>query len=108
MAALTVAVDVAGLTFGTAQTAATIVAIVWNFVLNNAVTYRDQRLSGWAFVAGLLRFEAICAVGAISNIGVATWIYGFDPRWWLAGLAGALMGAAWNYIVSAAFVWHAR
>jgi dolichol-phosphate mannosyltransferase len=108
MAALTVAVDVAGLAFGTAQTAATIVAIVWNFVLNNAVTYRDQRLSGWGFVTGLLRFEVICAVGAVSNVGVATWIYGFDPRWWLAGLAGALMGAAWNYIVSAAFVWHAR
>jgi dolichol-phosphate mannosyltransferase len=108
MTALTVAVDLAGLTFGPAQTAATVVAIVWNFVLNNAVTYRDQRLSGWAFVTGLLRFELICAVGAISNVGVATWIYGFDPRWWLAGLAGAVMGAAWNYIVSAAFVWHAK
>jgi len=108
MAALAVAVDVAGLTFGPAQTAATMVAIVWNFVLNNAVTYRDQRLAGWAFVTGLLRFEVICAVGAISNVGVATWIYGFGTRWWLAGLAGAVMGAAWNYIVSAAFVWHAR
>jgi dolichol-phosphate mannosyltransferase len=108
MTALTVAVDVAGLGFGLAQTAATVTAIVWNFVLNNAVTYRDQRLAGWAFITGLLRFEVICAVGAISNIGVATWIYGFDPRWWLAGLAGALMGAAWNYIVSAAFVWRAR
>jgi dolichol-phosphate mannosyltransferase len=108
MAALMIAVDVAGFTFGPAQTGATMVAIVWNFVLNNAVTYRDQRLSGWAFVTGLLRFGVICAVGAISNLGVATWIYGFDPRWWLAGLAGAVMGAAWNYIVSAAFVWHAR
>ncbi len=108
MAALTVAVDLAGLGFGAAQTAATLTAIAWNFVLNNAVTYRDQRLAGFAVVTGLLRFEVICAVGAISNIGVATWIYGFDPRWWLAGLAGAVMGAAWNYIVSAAFVWHAR
>jgi dolichol-phosphate mannosyltransferase len=108
MAALAVALDATGLTFGPAQTVATMVAIVWNFVLNNAVTYRDQRLAGWTFVTGLLRFEVICAVGAISNVGVATWIYGLDPRWWLAGLAGALMGAAWNYIVSAAFVWHAR
>jgi dolichol-phosphate mannosyltransferase len=108
MAALTVAVDVAGLAFGPAQAAATVTAIAWNFVLNNAVTYRDQRLTGWAFVAGLMRFEVICAVGAIANIGVATWIYRDDLRWWLAGLAGALMGAAWNYIVSAAFVWRAR
>ena len=108
MAALTVAVDVAGLAFGPAQGTATVTAIAWNFALNNAVTYRDQRLAGWTFVTGLLRFEVICAVGAISNVGVATWIYDRDPRWWFAGLAGALMGAAWNYIVSAAFVWRAR
>ena len=108
MAALTVAFDLAGIAFGAAQTAATLTAIAWNFTLNNAVTYRDQRLAGWPFVVGLLRFEVICAVGAISNVGVATWIYGFDERWWVAGLGGALMGAVWNYVVSAAFVWRAR
>jgi dolichol-phosphate mannosyltransferase len=108
MAALAVAVDLAGLSFGPAQSAATLTAIVWNFVLNNAVTYRDQRLAGWGFATGLMRFAVICAVGAISNVGVATWVYGHHPRWWIAGFAGALMGAAWNYIVSAAFVWRAR
>jgi len=108
MAALAVAFDAGGLGFGTAQTAATIAAIAWNFVLNNALTYRDQRLAGWSFVTGLVRFELICAVGAISNVGVATWIYDHNPRWWIAGLSGALMGAVWNYVVSAAFVWRAR
>ncbi len=88
--------------------AATVGAIAWNFVLNNGLTYRDQRLAGWAFVTGLIRFEVICAVGALSNVGVATWIYDYDPRWWVAGLGGALMGAVWNYVVSAAFVWRAR
>jgi dolichol-phosphate mannosyltransferase len=40
---------------------------------------------------------------------VANWLYGYDPdEWWLAGLGGALMGAVWNYVVSAAFVWRAR
>jgi len=109
MAALVVALDFGRMTFGAAQTGATVLAIAWNFVLNNALTYRDQRLSGWAFVTGLLRFEVICAVGAISNVGVASWIYGNDPaEWLLAGLGGALMGAVWNYVVSAAFVWRAR
>ena len=108
MAALAVMVDLGGLTFGAAQTAATVGAIAWNFVLNNALTYRDQRLAGWSFITGLLRFEVICAVGALSNVGVATWIYDYDPRWWIAGLGGALMGAVWNYVVSAAFVWRAR
>jgi dolichol-phosphate mannosyltransferase len=108
MAALAVALDLGGFAFGRAQAVATVAAIAWNFVLNNALTYRDQRLAGWAFVTGLLRFEAVCAVGAVSNVGVASWIYDYDPSWWIAGLGGALMGAVWNYLVSATFVWRAR
>jgi dolichol-phosphate mannosyltransferase len=94
--------------FGQAQAAATVVAITWNFVLNNMFTYRDQRLAGWQFATGLIRFQLICAVGAISNVGIASVIYEHDPRWWVAGLGGALMGAVWNYVVSAAFVWRQR
>ena len=94
--------------FGVAQAVATVAAITWNFVLNNMFTYRDQRLAGWRFVAGLIRFQVICAVGALSNVGIASWIYGDDLDWWIAGLAGALMSAVWNYVVSAAFVWRQR
>jgi dolichol-phosphate mannosyltransferase len=108
MAALAVGLDIGGLGFSPAQTVATMAAIAWNFVLNNALTYRDQRLAGWSFVTGLTRFELICAVGAVSNVGIATLIYDHSPRWWIAGLGGALMGAVWNYVVSAAFVWRAR
>ncbi|HEY2570727.1 MAG TPA: glycosyltransferase family 2 protein, partial [Solirubrobacteraceae bacterium] len=57
MAALAVMFDLGGLAFGPAQAVATVGAIAWNFVLNNALTYRDQRLAGWAFITGLLRFE---------------------------------------------------
>jgi dolichol-phosphate mannosyltransferase len=101
-------VETLGLHFSGAQTAATITAIAWNYALNNLLTYRDQRLTGWRFLTGLIRFELVCAVGAVSNIGAASWIYGHDTGWWLAGLGGALMGAVWNYVVSAAFVWRAR
>ena len=96
------------LRFSIAQTVATIFAIAWNFTFNNVLTYRDQRLVGWSFVTGLIRFEIICAVGALSNVGVASWIYEHEPSWWIAGLGGALMGAVWNYVVSAAFVWKSR
>jgi dolichol-phosphate mannosyltransferase len=96
------------LSFGAAQIAATVAAISWNFVLNNMFTYRDQWLSGVQFVTGLIRFQLICAVGALSNVGIAAWIYDHDPNWWIAGLGGALMGAVWNYVVSAAFVWRQR
>ena len=108
MAALAVGLDLGGLGFAAAQATATVAAIAWNFTLNNALTYRDQRLTGWPWIGGILRFELICAVGALSNVGVASWIYDYDPRWWVAGLAGAVMGAVWNYVMSAAFVWRAK
>jgi dolichol-phosphate mannosyltransferase len=98
----------AALTFGTAQALATIGAITWNFVLNNLFTYRDQRLTGWRFLTGLIRFQVICAIGAISNVGIATWIYDYDDVWWIAGLGGAAIGTVWNFVVSAAFVWRQR
>jgi dolichol-phosphate mannosyltransferase len=106
MATLQLAVTT--LSFGAAQAVATVAAITWNFVLNNMFTYRDQRLSGLQFLTGLIRFQLICAVGALSNVGIAAWIYDHDPNWWIAGLGGALMGAVWNYVVSAAFVWRQR
>ncbi len=108
MAALALAVDAAALRFSVAQAVATVVAITWNFVLNNRLTYRDQRLTGWRFLTGLLWFQAICSVGAVSNVGAASWLYDNGPGWWIAGLGGAVMGAVWNYVVSAAFVWRQR
>ncbi|MGZ9105776.1 MAG: glycosyltransferase family 2 protein [Rhodoplanes sp.] len=108
MSALALAVDAAALRFSVAQAVATVVAITWNFVLNNRLTYRNQRLTGWRFVTGLLWFQAICSVGAVSNVGAASWIYDNGPGWWIAGLGGAVMGAVWNYVVSAAFVWRQR
>jgi dolichol-phosphate mannosyltransferase len=96
------------LSFGVAQALATVTAITWNFVLNNLFTYRDQRLTGWRFLTGLVRFQVICAIGAISNVGIATWIYDYDDKWWIAGLGGALVGTVWNFAVSAAFVWRQR
>ena len=74
-------------------------------MLNNLFTYRDQRLTGWHFLTGLIRFQVICAIGAISNVGIATWIYDYDETWWIAGLGGALIGTVWNFVVSAALVW---
>jgi len=105
MAILRLGLLSAGLPFAAAQTAAAIGAMVWNFNLNNLFTYYDQRLTGRAFLSGLIRFQFICAIGAISNIGVASFIYNGDRNWWVAGLGGVLMGAVWNYAVTSVFVW---
>ena len=42
-----------GAGFVGAQTAATATAMVWNYFLNNSLTYRDYRLVGWAALRGL-------------------------------------------------------
>lgn len=105
---LKLALSVFGLQFAAAQALATFVAMTSNFFLNNAVTYRDQRLSGTAALRGLLLFYVICAIGAVSNIGVATWLYSNEPTWWLAGLFGSIVGAVWNYAVSSTMVWRRR
>lgn len=98
----------AGLAFIIAQTIAVVTAMTFNFALNNLITYRDQRLRGWAWVRGLASFCAICSIGAVANVGIATSIYAKEPVWWLAGLAGAVVGAVWNYALSAFFTWKRR
>lgn len=97
-----------GTPFAHAQGIAAFVAMTGNFLLNNRLTYRDQRLKGFAVIRGLLLFYLVCSVGLLANVGVAFSIYNQEPIWWLAGAAGALMGVVWNYGVSSLFVWRAK
>jgi dolichol-phosphate mannosyltransferase len=93
------------LPFATAQTTATGVAMVGNFMLNNMVTYRDRRLTGWKFVYGLISFCLICGIGAIANVGIATVLFEDHTMWWVAGLAGAAMSVVWNYAMTSTLTW---
>jgi dolichol-phosphate mannosyltransferase len=79
--------------------------MTFNFALNNIFTYRDRRLHGWNMVRGLASFYLVCSVGAVANIGIGTWVNGQDSRWWLAGLAGVVVGAAWNFAASSYWTW---
>jgi dolichol-phosphate mannosyltransferase len=97
-----------GLAFAAAQTVATLAAMTFNFLLNNVLTYRDRRLRGRRLFSGLLSFYAVCAVGAVANVGIAAFLFRFDRSWWLAGVAGALVGAVWNYAISSIFTWRSR
>jgi dolichol-phosphate mannosyltransferase len=105
---LFVALEGFELPFAEAQAAGALVAMTSNFVLNNFLTYRDQRLKGAALVRGLLAFYVVCGVGLLANVGVAFSVYDQEPIWWLAGAAGALMGVVWNYAMSGLFVWRRR
>lgn len=95
-------------TFTIAQTAAVFVAMTWNFFLNNLITYRDRRLRGWGLVRGLILFYLVCSLGAVANVGVARVVFADQPIWWLAAIAGALVGVAWNFAASSFLTWRRR
>lgn len=105
LAALRSAIVLAHASFNEAQIFAAFVAMTFNFFLNNALTFRDRRLSGIDIISGLLTFYVVCSVGTLANIGVADLVYNHDPNWWRAGIAGALMAAVFNYAASSALTW---
>ncbi|NNC59252.1 MAG: glycosyltransferase family 2 protein [Erythrobacter sp.] len=92
--------------FWHAQTFATFAAMTFNFWLNNWLTYADQRLRGVAALAkGWAGFCLTCAVGALANVALASWLQAGGLVWPVAALAGIIVGAVWNYAVSSRFVW---
>ncbi len=91
--------------FVNAQISATLVAMISNFLVNNAVTFRSRRLRGILLAGGLTAYMAICALGAIVNVQSAEYLYEHSIPWWFAGAAGAMIGAVWNYAVSTQIVW---
>ncbi len=100
--------DLTLLNFGGEQAIATLVAMVFNFELNNVITYADQRLRGPRLWRGLLLFMLVCGVGAVANVGIAKALYYSNTAWSVAGAMGAVIGVVWNYAVSATLVWRAR
>lgn len=94
-----------GVIFSKAQLGATLSAMVWNYLLNNTLTYRDRRRKGWRLLSGLISFMALCSVGVVANIGLASLLYRWNRQWLIAGVAGALIGSVWNYAATSAVTW---
>ena len=92
--------------FGWAQAIATVVAMSFNFWLNNLLTYRDQKLAGaGGLFLGWLKFCGACSIGAFANVGVATVLEANGLAWWTAALIGVAIASVWNYALSSKFVW---
>jgi dolichol-phosphate mannosyltransferase len=92
-------------TFIEGQAIATLFAMTFNFAVNNVLTYRDRRLMGKQWLRGWLSFVVACSIGGVANLGVASTIYGFGRGWFLAAIAGILVGAVWNYAVTMVLTW---
>ena len=91
--------------FTIGQASATAIAMISNFTINNLITYRDQQLKGFRWLNGLLSFVLACSVGALANVGIASYLFQRDEGWLVAALAGIMVGAVWNYAVTAVYTW---
>lgn len=96
-----------GTGFILATVVATLVAMTFNFFLNNALTYRDRRLKGAKqLLDGWISFCLVCAVGAAANVGVAAFLHDVQSgNWALSALAGIVVAAVWNFALSSRFTW---
>jgi dolichol-phosphate mannosyltransferase len=107
MGALWVVFKILGQSFEVGQTVATIAAMTVNFVLNNLFTYRDRRLKGWSLLTGWVSFSIACSVGAVSNVGIATYLFREGSiDWAFSALAGVVVGAVWNFAVTSVYTWN--
>jgi dolichol-phosphate mannosyltransferase len=92
--------------FELGQTTAAVVAMTFNFVLNNALTYSDKRLTGFVpLLKGWCKFALTCAVGLSANVGVAAILVRYGVHEYPAAIAGIIVGSVWNFALSSRFVW---
>lgn len=99
-----------GAGFALAQLIATFVAMFFNYAVNNALTYSDRRLRGRQFYTGFAIFVALCSVGVIGNVGVASMLQKeFAGVFYvIPAVLGAVVTVVWNFGATKAFVWGSK
>jgi dolichol-phosphate mannosyltransferase len=91
--------------FAAGQAVATLSAMMFNFFLNNLVTFRDRRLKGMALLRGLFVFYTACTLGVLINLGFADRLLGAGLPWYFAGTCGVAVSSVWNYGVNTIVTW---
>lgn len=106
MAVVGVFYKLLGTSFTWGVAIATVVAMTFNFWLNNLLTYRDQKLTGaQGLFYGWVKFCLACSVGALANVAVSSMLNAVGFHWYAAALIGVIIASVWNYALSSKFVW---
>jgi dolichol-phosphate mannosyltransferase len=93
-------------TFNLANALAAIVAMTFNFVLNNELTYSDKRLRGFVpLLRGWAQFALTCSLGLLTNVGSAAVLKTIGFHDVIAVIVGIVLGSVWNFALSSKFVW---
>ena len=95
-----------GVVFWQSQAIATVIAMVFNFTINNVLTYSDDRLRGLAFYKGLLVYSLIASVGIVANVSTAQIAYmHLHGHTFIAACMGLVIDVIWRFVVSNRLIW---
>ena len=84
-----------------------IVAASSNFIINNLLTFRINRLVGKSFFFGLFKFLLVSSLPIIANIGVTNLFYSqLSVNTFISQIGGILVVFIWNYAASSKVVWN--
>ena len=96
-----------GLAFEKALPFAVVIAASSNYLINNTLTFRSNRLRDKALIIGLFKFLIVSSLPIFANIGLATTFFNYiSTNTLLSQLAGIIVVYIWNYAASSRLVWN--
>ena len=95
-----------GFSFQNVLPIAVVIAATSNYLVNNWLTFRVNRLRNKALLIGLLKFLMVSSLPIIANVGLASSFYKLvSPNTLFSQLAGIIVVFIWNYAASSKLVW---
>ena len=95
-----------GFTFQNVLPIAVVSAATSNYLVNNWLTFRVNRLRNKALFVGLLKFLLVSSLPILANVGLASSFYKLiSPNTLFSQLAGIIVVFIWNYAASSKLVW---
>ena len=95
--------------FEMSHVSAVFFATIFNFFLNNALTFRLHKLGGWNILRGLFVYFIASSVGLALNVSIAFLMYQkFAIYGFIATLMGVIVDVVWKYTISSHFVWRSK
>ena len=96
-----------GMGFEKALPFAITIAASSNYLINNSLTFRANRLRNRALIIGLFKFLVVSSLPILANIGLATSFFNYvSPNIIVSQLAGIMVVYIWNYAASSRLVWN--
>ena len=83
-----------------------LIAATSNYLINNVLTFRSNRLQNYKLIKGLIKFLIVVSLPVIGNIFLAVSFYkAFKLNTFWSQICGIVVIFIWNYIASTKFVW---